>query len=176
MSLTLAVVSFPHLDQQAVQVIQQHRERYDTAHFQMIAPHITFVFPCFAFTSEEFCNAILNQIASINSFEMEFNTACVVQDSFSANYHLFLIADKGNSTCYRIHDLLYDSILLPERRFDIAYIPHLRMGTYVSSVEAQQAANDWNKHALTINAKIDALTIIQLDQHQVSIIKQLQLH
>lgn len=121
-----AIVFFP---QQNVEEIQRFRIKFDPKS-NLIAPHITLVFP-FPETenSQIFIEEMSKKISKLNSFPIVLRGVKFDTDD---NFLHFLV-DEGKEKITDIHDDLYSGILESYWRKDLPYNPHMTIGVFSNS-------------------------------------------
>ena len=168
------VAAFPLLAETDVDIIQSYRQLYDPLH-SMIDPHFTFVFPVASVDAATFVHEVYFRAEWFKQFSFVLRCATVSKDSFSDDYHIFLVPDEGYSHAVKLHDRLYDGLLLPHRRFDIDYIPHISIARSGDKMKMKDLADEWNVREIAIPGKIAALEILSYDAGVVKPVDKIEL-
>jgi hypothetical protein len=117
-----ALVHYPHIDTDS---INGFRRKYDP-HFDLIQPHITFIFPVQETIGEQrLVDHVEKVLSKWEPYAIHLNGFCKSWDHW-----LFLILQQGNDQAIRLHDELYTGILTEYCREDIEFIPHLGLGQF----------------------------------------------
>jgi len=115
-----ALVHYPNIDDPC---IDQFRKKYDPQ-AELIAPHITVMFPVPASVGED---NLIQHLASIlcswQSFLVHLQGIHISSDD-----HLFLMLQEGNANLACLHDEIYTGLLAEYRREDICFVPHVTLG------------------------------------------------
>lgn len=123
-----AIHIFPELEND--KIISDIRRQYDPLH-QLIAPHVTVVFP---FESDLTTEALIEHMQSVihtSPFEMVLSKVEAVEQ------YLFLMVQKGNDEIRSLYDALHTGILSDlETRKD--YLPHVTIGRLASFEAAKE--------------------------------------
>jgi len=165
--MAFAVVAYPVLDNKDYKFIQDYRRLNDPFLYSVIEPHFTLVFPVMNINADDFIAEIIKQSVSHNSFNFIIRCAVVNKDSFLDYSHTLLVPDDGFSNIVKLHDKLYEGILLEERRLDIDYIPHIGIGTSKDIYDCKRMANELNDLQLEICGSIDKLTIVKFEDNKI---------
>lgn len=114
------ILLFPRFEQE--EKIQNVRKECDKL-YNIIAPHITIVFPFLdEITDGELIVSIKVIMSKIKKFSVKFQGI-----SFSDDNYIFLNCVSGNDQIIYIHDLIYND-LLKKHLSDKKYIPHITIG------------------------------------------------
>lgn len=123
-----ALVHYPNIDTKR---INEFRRKYDPQ-FDLIEPHITFVFLVPDSIGEaNLVHHIESVLGHWRPFPIQLKGLQKAWDHW-----LFLILAEGNESVARLHRELYTGILVSYRREDIQFVPHLGLGLF-----ARQDAN-----------------------------------
>lgn len=150
------ILIFPKFDN--VEIIQQIRKENDRL-FNLIAPHITIVFPF----KDEIKNEIL--IKKIKTVLKNFKKFKVVFRgiSLSDDNYIYLNCIEGYEQLVKLHDEIYNNILPFHLKKDIKYIPHITLG----QSDNINFLNDFNVSFETI---IDEICVEEIGIKEESII------
>ena len=163
--MAFAVISYPRLNIDDYNFIQDYRKLNDQLLYSVIAPHFSFVFPVDGILKDDFIEEIIKKSEGFASFEFTIRCAVVNKDSFLEYSHTLLVPDEGFSHMVKLHDRLYDGLLIKERRLDIDYIPHLGIGTSLYIQQCKTMADELNSSQLAINGSIAELTIVSFENN-----------
>lgn len=155
-----ALVYFPSID---TTTINSFRKNYDPM-YEIIAPHVTIVFPFKYLPEEKIVRHIQKMIEKQKSFPIHLHGFIK-----SFDHYLFLLVDQGKEEIYKLHNELYTDILAPELRADIPFIPHLTLG-FFQNQEGELNENLYKKAleeaeelTLDFHTTFDNLTLIKGD-------------
>ncbi|UCD95452.1 MAG: 2'-5' RNA ligase family protein, partial [Candidatus Zixiibacteriota bacterium] len=120
--MALLAVSYPDLNAQDFEWIQQLRARYDKRHHLIIRPHLTLVFPVDKIDRPRFVDHI-HLIAERTAIIMfVINRALAVSTPTGDECHVFLVPDTGYSDIVSLHDSLYTGRLAGELKPDYPFV------------------------------------------------------
>ena len=173
--MALAVIAYPQLDKSNYQFIQEFRKTNDPLLYSVVEPHISLVFPVTGISENEFTTEILKQVEGYKPFDFVVRCAVVNKDSFLDYSHTLLIPDEGFSNIVKLHDKLYDGILINERRLDIDYMPHIGIGTSKDIQQCKTMADKLNESQLEIKGTINELTVVSFKDNQIKNLRSITL-
>lgn len=156
------VLGYPKISKTDFDWIQSIRETNDRQ-YEMVKPHVTFVFPTTKLTEDELANHVQQKASTISCIKVTFSKAIVVEDDSKKFFHTFLVPSDGYEEIVRLHDLLYADALLSELREDIAFIPHIGIATNENEATIRTLADKLNATGINITGSIDNLTIASFD-------------
>ena len=164
-----AVVIYPELEDASK--IQELRRKNDP-YFNVIAPHITLVFP----VPEMDRDAIVNHVTEILRDFAPFNIRLKGLTKSFDNW-LFLCVEEGNEKIIELHDRLYTGMLEKHLRTDIQYIPHIGLGLFETDKEYRIAESRARTLNLDYESRIRSIYIIHLkdDLSEIDWTKELPL-
>jgi 2'-5' RNA ligase len=172
--MALLVVAYPQLAAIDYAWIQAIRQQHD-AHYSLIAPHFTLVFPLNTVDQAACVAHISAWIRQIGSISFRIRCAMIVKDAFGPLTHLFLVPDEGYSALVRLHDALYVDLLADHLRLDVAFIPHITIGGNVDPRVCKASADQINRQNRCIQGSIDAVDLISHENAAVTTIKRIGL-
>lgn len=161
--MALGVLSYPSMSKKDYGVIQEFRKYNDQLYFKMVEPHFAFVFPTDSFEEHEFVKEITEKARGVKSFNFDLKCACVNKDSFIEYFHLLLVPDQGHSNIVKLHDKLYNDLLIDDLRLDIDFIPHMGIANSKEGLKVKQWADLWNSRDFSIKGRVESLTVIHYD-------------
>lgn len=173
--MALAVIAYPKLSKSDYQFIQEFRKLNDPLLYTVVEPHVSFVFPVTGISEEDFATEIIKQSKGCRCFNFMIRCAVVNKDSFLDYSHTLLVPDEGFSHIVKLHDKLYDGILIKERRLDIDYIPHIGMGTSKDIQQCKVLADKLNDSQFEIKGYIDELTIVRFENNVIENLRTIPL-
>jgi 2'-5' RNA ligase len=92
----------------------------------LIAPHLTLVFPTRAAIGARTFSEHVRRVASQHPpFDI-----CLTGLEESWDHWLFLVVAEGREEAIALHDGLYQGILSPNLRTDLPYVPHVGLGLF----------------------------------------------
>lgn len=158
---------YPTISTADFEAIQSIRKQHDPKYFNVVDPHVTLVFATEKVSADELVQHARTKLNDIESFNLQFDSAKLVEDDSKEFYHAFLIPSAGFDEINMVHDILYTGVLESELRHDIPFIPHLGIGTG-SKEEMETLINELNESQVTIKGKAEEITIVQYDGSKVS--------
>lgn len=173
--MALAVIAYPQLSKDNYHFIQEFRKTNDPLLYTVVEPHIPLVFPVTGISEDEFTTEILKQVECCNSFNFVIRCAVVNKDSFLEYSHTLLVPDEGFSHIVKLHDKLYDGMLINERRLDIDYIPHIGIGTSKDIQQCKIMADRLNESQLEIKGTVNELTVVSFEDNQIENLRSIPL-
>ena len=103
--------------------IQELRNKYDPL-ANLIAPHITIVFPFSDnISNEELIKRLTNFLKNFRPFTIVFKGISLSEDNY-----IFLNCMKGDQEIIELHNEFYKQILPSHFKKSIKYIPHITLG------------------------------------------------
>ncbi len=173
--MAYAVISYPEISDADYQKIQQYRKKNDEWLFTVVEPHITFVFPVFEMTENDFVAEIEDLAADVHKINFVFRCAVINKDSFFDYYHALLAPDEGFSRIVKLHDKFYSRKLKPYHRMDIDFIPHLGIGNSTDKDNCKRMVDEWNKEDFSIAGTISSLSIVRYGNDVIENIGEIRL-
>lgn len=118
-----ALVHYPNIDTRR---INEFRRKFDP-HFDLIEPHVTFVFLVPESVGEaNLVSHLENVLRHWQPFPIHLKGLQKAWDHW-----LFLILAEGTDSITRLYRELFTGILASYRRADIEFVPHLGLGLFV---------------------------------------------
>ena len=161
------IIAYPQLTDTDYTWIQTIRRQHDPQ-VELVAPHITLVFPFAAIPQEHCVDHIMAATQGMHPVPLTFRCALVVKDDFSPITHVFLVPDEGFSALVKLHDRLYTSILATELRLDIPFIPHITIGGSTDPRIAKEIADQINHEGIAIKSRLSALDLILYENNTIT--------
>ena len=138
--------------------IQEIRNKYDSL-ADLIAPHITLVFPFSDdISNEELIRKLVNLLEDFKPFTIVFKGLSISYDNY-----IFLNCIQGNQEIIQLHDRIYEQILPSHFKNSIKYIPHITLG----KANNIQELDSFDYEFKTI---VDEISIELIGEHEESII------
>ena len=164
----LYTLAYPILSETDRDLIETFRRNHDFPYKDVVSAHFTLVFGLASIPVDDYTKHV-RSIASVTS-EISFVSryAMLGVDDVTDQGYVFLVPDQGYSDFSLLHDSLYTGILEQSLRLDIPFIPHITIGTLPSTAEAKALCDEWNSKAVTIQGRIDRLTVAALAGGKVS--------
>jgi 2'-5' RNA ligase len=172
--MALLVVAYPQLTAADYAWIQAIRQQHD-AHYSLIAPHFTLVFPLNSVDQAACLAHITASTRQIGSISFSIRCAMIVKDAFGPLTHLFLVPDEGYSALVKLHDALYVDLLADHLRLDVAFIPHMTIGGHAEPRVCKASADQINHQNRCIQGSIDAVDLISHENATVTTIEPIAL-
>ena len=138
--------------------IQIIRNKYDKLS-ELIAPHITLIFPFYdEMSNNQLVNKLTNILSNFSCFNVTFQEISISNDNY-----IFLNCINGNDNIIKLHDKIYNEILPNHLNKSIKYIPHITLGQ-------TDNISDLPKLADKFETLIDAVSIELIGANEESII------
>ena len=173
--MALAVVSYPTISDNDFCWLQSIRQKHDHLFFQVVAPHLTIVFPTDALAQSTFIEHVAGKMSLFHSFEVVFRCAILGDPDFMEHAHAFLIPDEGFSQVVRLHDALYTGPLAGELRLDLPFIPHVGIASTRTREECKAIVDHLNEGKFEVRGHVDAIDVIGYDAERVWTIERFTL-
>ena len=173
--MALAVVSYPSLSCDDFNWIQDIRKRHDTLYFDVIDPHIPFVFPTELLTHTALTEHVRGVVQSVVPFKVVFRCAVVGDPDFQGRAHVFLMPDEGLSDIVHLHDQLYTGPLRTELRLDLPFMPHIGIANAPAVEDCKSLVDALNNDKIEINAQVEELEVISLVDMKVTRLERIGL-
>ena len=154
------VVAYPTLDPDDRAWIDQVRACHHRDCAQIIAPHVTLVFPHVAPDPAALVAHVRRCAAGVPRISFALR-CCIAMPEADGRASLFLVPDEGFSAIARLHDTLYTDQLAPQLRHDLPFIPHLTVGLVAQP--ARSISDALNRDLGAIRGSLDALDVITRD-------------
>lgn len=117
-----SLVHFPQIDKTE---INNFRSKYDP-YCNLIDAHFTIIFPIpETLEKEKLIEHIKNKLLTQKPFDIHINGL-----EKSWDHWLFLILKDGRDEMIKLHDILYEDLLLEFLRSDIEFVPHIAIGLF----------------------------------------------
>lgn len=162
---TRTIMIFPEFEN--IDVINDIRKKYDPL-ANLVAPHITLVFPFGSELTNEELNLYLKEcLRDIKPFKIELEGFSKQEDRYG-NY-LFLNVVQGMDAIKNIHNMLYKDKL---KQFDAGYdyVPHMTVGKLSSIELLDKAFDDVNKCNDKFTTEVKKISVEMIGEHEESII------
>jgi 2'-5' RNA ligase len=127
-----ALVHYPNID---ILRINQFRKKYDPQ-FNLIAPHITVMFPVPESVGEE---KLVRHLESVLCNWQPFSIR-LQEVQISSDDYLYLLLQEGGVDVIRLHNEIYTGMLVDFLREDYPFIPHLTLGVLEQGSESNTLA------------------------------------
>jgi 2'-5' RNA ligase len=159
-----ALVHFPEID---LELINGLRADYDPQ-FNLIAPHITIVFPV---------------LDSIGEHRLVSHMQTVLRDCLpfpirlkglmkSWDEYLFLTVQKGEDDVIRLHDNLYTGLLSEYRNKENKFVPHLTLGKFTGQSERyEQARAKAEESNPDYECLLDKLHLVKVNDERSQVVR-----
>lgn len=85
----------------------------------------------------------------------------VGDDHTSDNYYVFLVPDEGYSDICLLHDRLYTGLFSRHHKYEIPYIPHLRIGTASTALQAKVLCDELNAQSVQVDGCLEGVTVCE---------------
>lgn len=150
------ILIFPKFEN--INKIQKLRNKYDPL-VNLIAPHITIVFPFSDnISNEELIKKLNNLLKDFKPFTIVFKGISLSKDNY-----IFLNCMQGNQEIIELHNEIYKQIIPSHLNKSIKYIPHITLG----SARNIQELDSFDYEFKTV---VDEISIEFIGEHEESII------
>jgi 2'-5' RNA ligase len=173
--MSYLVLAYPELSSKDFQLIQEFRKDHDALYYSVVAPHFTIVFPIVGVEEKDFISEIKKQSTGIQPIDFTIRCATINKNAFNDHYHIFLVPDEGYSQMVRLHDRLYNHLLLPHLHLDLDFIPHIGIASSKDKYECKRLSDEWNDKSFSIQGTITELTIVDYQNDVVSVLQKIPL-
>jgi 2'-5' RNA ligase len=162
--MVYALVHYPIIDARR---IDELRRKYDPQ-VDLIAPHITIVFPLPDQIDEsDLVSHIRNVLHDWEQFPIHLRGLAQSWDN-----HLFLLVEEGNAGIIRLHDELYTGLLTSYHRKDLAYVPHVTLGSFADDADGcSRALRETEQFTLQYWCVVDRLSLVKVNEDGARIIR-----
>lgn len=157
--LALAYPTLSELDTKRIQAFRAQHDRY----YSIVEAHFTLVFAVSGWDEDAFSAEIANQLRGFRAFDFRIRCAVLNQDVSGDLYHVFLTPDEGHSQIVKLHDRLYAGKLLPYRRLDIDFIPHIGIANSADPRQCLEWIESWNREDFEIHGRFTGIDMVRYD-------------
>lgn len=159
------IMIFPKFEN--MEIIDNIRKLYDPL-AELVAPHITLVFPFESHISnDELSDILKNRLSSIKPFQLKLQGISKQEDAFG-NY-LFLNILQGAEEICAINKALYENEF-KEFFFGVPFTPHMTIGKLPTSKEMDDAYNSIKFMQDTFLTTVDKISVEMIGDNDESII------
>lgn len=169
------LIAYPELSEESYDLIQAYRKQHDVLYYNLVAPHVTFVFPVEGISELDFINEVESLVTHISPVDFVLRCATVNKDAFREMYHTFLVPDEGYGRIIKLHDQLYSQLFKQHLRLDIDFIPHIGIGNSTDKFICKQMADEWNRNDFSIAGRITALSLVKYENNLIQTIHEVKL-
>lgn len=164
--MSLLALAYPTLSALDTKRIQAFRARHDR-YYSIVEPHFTLVFAVSDWEEDAFSAEIENQLRGFQAFDYCIRCAVLNRDAPGDLYHVFLTPDEGHSQIVKLHDRLYAGKLLPHRRLDIDFVPHIGIANSADPRQCLEWIESWNHEAFEIRGRVTEIDVVRYDHKTV---------
>jgi 2'-5' RNA ligase len=152
--LKRTIMIFPQLNQE--EAIQRLRRAYDPL-AELVAPHITLVFPFQSqLEREDLLDILQDSLAGERPFPLTLSGFDKKSDRYG--HYLYFTVTQGEEELCRLHDKLYSGRLATLRPQD-SYQPHMTLGKLPTAQELDGALEALTGMELCCSARIDKVSV-----------------
>ena len=173
--MSFVVIAYPKIDRKDYDWIQGIRKENDPMMFDVVRPHITFIFPTNKLDAASLTSHVEDHLTGFRSFAVIFDATKVVEDDSKTFTHLFLVPSVGFDNINKLHDQLYVDGMASELRLDIPFVPHLGIGTNPDEGAMEELAKSIAQGGKSIAGTIDELVVAEYDGKKVTDLKTINL-
>jgi hypothetical protein len=161
--MALAVVNYPTLSDDDFAWIQSLRREHDGLYFDVIDPHLPFVFPTDEVAEATLIDHVQRHTRVTSPFEVVFRCVLLGDPDFQDHAHAFLIPDEGFSDVVHLHDRLYTGPLASELQLDLPFLPHVGIANAPTPEACKTIVDDLNARAFEIRGRVETMNVIGYD-------------
>ena len=161
----LAAICVPIFPAPARAWLQDRRAKHDPKHFQLVAPHVTLIFPSWALPEDSFVAHVSSCLRGVRGAPVAFSSTQVFRERGAAL--VYLVASVGSDWLNRIHVKLHSGPLALERRQDIPYVPHITVGRFASALKAAKLARQIGSELEPIAGRVQAVDVVRVAQNAI---------
>jgi hypothetical protein len=171
----LLVIAYPHFSETDKKWIDDFRKEHDSLFYNIVKPHIVFVFPTFGIEEKDFISDIIEKAKDMKEFNFIIRCAMMNHDKLSEYNHIFLSPDEGNSIIVKMHDTLYSGIIKKSQRLDVDFFSHIAIGNYKDPTKCKDLIDQINAQNINIFGSVTSLDIISYGNQKICQIKNIKL-
>jgi len=171
--MAFAVLNYPTLSESDFQWIQDIRKVHDRLFYEIINPHIPFVFPTDSMPLDTFSSHIKKVSAEFHPFKFVVRCVTIGDPDFLDHAHAFMIPDEGFSEIVRLHDAFYRGPLKSELRLDLPFVPHIGIASDPSLKKCKSIVDELNQQNFEITGMVENLDIIEYGGKSTKTIEQI---
>lgn len=165
--MSFVVIAYPRFAYKDYKWVQTIRKEHDAKMFDVVKPHVTFVFPTNKLSADSLTKHVREHLAEFKSFPVVFDATKVIEDDSKAFTHTFLVPSTGFDQINKLHDLLYVDDLASELRSDIPFIPHVGVGANPDKKAMDKLAESITRSDKSISGTIEELVVCEYDGKRV---------
>lgn len=166
--MSYVVIAYPEISKIDFELIQEIREKYDLRQFNVVKPHVTFVFPTAKLDEPALINHVKQSFEVTKAFSVVFSSLKVVEDHSKSYFHIFLVPSVGSKQIVQLHDALYSGDLESELRHDIPFIPHLGIANDTDRKVMDRLVDKLSDELPNIHGQINKLILAKYDGNIVT--------
>jgi 2'-5' RNA ligase len=173
--LSLLVIAYPEIEQCDHDWIESLRIKYDQAHYHIVRPHFTLVFPAEGIAENDLIGHVEACVKTAPPISFVLRSASTIYDQFTDRWLVLLIPDEGNGRLSKLHDSLYTGTLADKWLMKIPYIPHVTVATLEDCQECKGLTSEVNREGLEIAGLIRAVEVLSYENETLKPIKRVGL-
>jgi 2'-5' RNA ligase len=162
----LVVITYPKLSSGDRAHIDALRAEHDPHRVNMVGPHLTLVYPTAVLEADALSQHTRSCAKGFAPITLHLDRVEVVEDDSASNFHTFLVPSVGCEQVVALHDALYRGPLDTELRRDVAYVPHVTVGTG-SRAPMMVLAEELEGDGIVIEMRLTELTVASYDGAKV---------
>lgn len=166
--MSFVVIAYPKISPEDFKWIQGIRKENDPIMYNVVKPHVTFIFPTIKLNLNELTDHVKNHLNGFEAFPVTFDSTKVIEDDSKTYTHTFLVPSEGFDEITKLHDLLYTDDMTSELRLDIPFVPHIGIGTNLEKAEMDELAKNISDSGKTISGTINELEVCGYDGKKVT--------
>lgn len=162
----LVVITYPKLSSVDRVRVDALRAEHDPHRVNMVGPHFTLVYPTALLEADALGQHTRSCAKRFAPITLHLDRVEVVEDDSASTFHTFLVPSVGCEQVVALHDALYRRPLDTELRRDIAYVPHVTVGTG-SRIAMMALAELLEAEGMVIETRLTELTVASYDGAKV---------
>jgi 2'-5' RNA ligase len=173
MQRSLAVVAYPELGESDRDWIESFRRHHDPQ-ASRIAAHFTLFFPADV-AAETLDATIAAAVRLARPVSFSISRADASTDAVTHRNHVVLVPGEGAAEITDLHDRLYSGSLRAHLRPDIAFIPHITVGTVSDPLESEQLLQTLNARSPILRGRLTEIDLVDVSRWRVATLARYRL-
>ena len=173
--MSLLAISYPELKTGDFEWIQDLRAEFCPGEYAIVNPHLTLAFAVDDISQRNLSDHIRLHAAVVPPIDFVLRSCSLVKTVDDDRIYLFLVPDEGYNQILKLHDNLYTGPLTRHLRHDIPYIPHMTIGIFSDTGQAQKAVDDINGREFAIAGQMTAVDIVSDNTGRIKTLEKINL-
>ena len=142
-----------------MEFIGRFRDQHDLPYRDVVGAHFTLVFGHETADEAAYLKHVETIAAGHSAADFHCRYAMLGDDATDDTAYVFLVPDEGYSSISLLHDALYTGLLADHLRLDVAYVPHITIGTLEEGRIAKRLCDELNEQGVDIRGRLDCVTV-----------------